>query len=97
MSARVDTGSAGRAAAAGAVAALVWAALEPLDGRLFRCDYSDVALLGKAVARGRGWPAAGLAIHAANGAAFGLCYDRLRRRLDLRRAGSRWGSRWPST
>jgi len=83
MSARVDTGSAGRAAAAGAVAALVWAALEPLDRRLFRCDYSDVALLGKAVARGRGWPAAGLAMHAANGAAFGLCYDRLRRRLDL--------------
>src|SRR5437868_2188364 len=83
MSARVDTGGAVRAAAAGAVAALVWAALEPLDWRLFRCDYSDVALLGKAVTRGEGWPAAGLVMHAANGAAFGLGYERLLGRLGL--------------
>ena len=79
----VKTGSSRRAAGAGAVAALVWAALEPLDRRVFRCDYSDVAVLGKAVARGRGWLPAGLAMHAANGAVFGLAYDRVRRRTEL--------------
>jgi hypothetical protein len=67
-------------AAAGAVAATAWALLEPLDQRLFRCDYSDVALLGKAVTRGRGWRAAGLALHGLNGAAFGASYGALRRR-----------------
>ena len=71
-----------RAAVAGATAATVWAALEPLDTRLFRYDYSDVALLGKAVTR-RHWLPAGLAIHAANGAAFGLVFDELRRRTGL--------------
>jgi len=60
--------------------------LEPLDQRLFRCGYSDVALLGKAVTRGPGWRPLGFAIHAANGAVFGLAYDRLRR-------GSSTGSR----
>lgn len=70
-------------AAAGAVAAAVWAVLEPLDRRVFRCDYSDVALLGKAVTRGRGWRAAGFAMHAANGAVFGLAYDVVRRRVSM--------------
>jgi hypothetical protein len=76
-----------RSAAAGAAAALVWALQEPLDERLFRCDYSDVALLGKAVTRGSGWRAAGLAIHAVNGAIFGLVFHELRRRaaVDSRR------------
>ncbi len=68
-----------RAAVAGAAAATVWGLLEPLDQRLFRCDYSDIALLGKAVTRGPGWRPLGFAIHAANGAAFGLAYGRLRR------------------
>ncbi len=71
-----------RSAAAGAAAATAWAALEPLDTRLLRCDYSDVALLGKAVSR-RHWLPAGLAVHAANGAAFGLAFDELRRRTGL--------------
>jgi hypothetical protein len=62
------------------VAATVWAALEPLDRRAFGCDYSDVALLGKAVTRSRLWPALGLAIHAGNGAAFGLAYRELAER-----------------
>ena len=73
--------SAVRSAAAGATAALVWAALEPLDRRAFRCDYSDVAVLGKAVVPGHGWLPTGLALHAANGAVFGLAFDRLRRRV----------------
>ena len=61
-----------QAAVAGAAAALVWAALEPIDKRIFRNDYSDVAMLGKLVTRSRAWPFAGLAIHCANGATFGL-------------------------
>jgi hypothetical protein len=72
-----------RAAAAGATAALVWAAAEPLDQRIFGCDYSDTALLGKAVSR-RYWRPVGLAMHALNGAAFGLTYDVVRRWTDAR-------------
>ena len=73
-----------RAAAAGAVAAAVWAAAEPLDQRLLRCDYSDVAVLGKWVTRGPGWRRAGLAVHVANGAVFGLAFARARRRFPAR-------------
>jgi hypothetical protein len=68
-------------AAAGAVAATVWGLLEPIDQSLARCDYSDVAILGKAVTRRRGWRAVGLALHTLNGAAFGLGYDAVRRRV----------------
>jgi hypothetical protein len=57
-------------ALAGAAAAAVWGVLEPLDRRLFRCDYSDLALLGG----GR----RGFAIHMVNGASFGLVARRLR-------------------
>lgn len=71
-----------RAAWAGAAAATVWALLEPLDRRIFRWDYSDVALLGKLVTRGPAWRAAGLALHATNGAVFGLAFHEVRRRLD---------------
>ena len=70
-----------RAAAAGATAATIWALEEPLDQWLLGCDYSDVALLGKAVTRGPGWRAAGLAIHALNGALFGLAFHDARRIL----------------
>jgi hypothetical protein len=69
-----------RSAGAGAVAALVWAAVEPLDRRVVGHDYSDVAVLGKAVTRSRLWPLSGLALHAANGAIFGLAFDQARRR-----------------
>jgi hypothetical protein len=69
-----------RAAAAGAVAAAAWAAQEPLDQRVLRYEYSDVAVLGKAVTRGRGWRAAGLSLHAVNGALFGLAFHETRRR-----------------
>jgi hypothetical protein len=75
------SGRRSRAAAAGAAAATVWGLQEPLDQWLFRCDYSDIALLGKAVARGPGWRVAGFAIHAVNGAIFGLAFDELRRRV----------------
>ncbi len=63
---------------AGAAAAGVWAAQQPLDKRAFACDYDDVALLGKALTRGRAWPAVGLALHVGNGAAFGATYALVR-------------------
>jgi hypothetical protein len=72
-----------RAAAAGAVAATVWGLLEPLDAKLFRSEYRDVALLGKLVISGRGWKPAGYALHAANGAAFGLGFEAIRSRSGL--------------
>jgi hypothetical protein len=72
-----------RAAAAGAVAAAVWALQEPLDRRVFRHDYSDVALLGKLCTRGPGWRRIGFGVHCANGAVFGLVFDEARRRIDV--------------
>lgn len=72
-----------RAALAGASAAAVWGLQQPLDKRLFRCDYSDVAVIGKAVTRGAAWPVLGLGMHAANGAAFGLLFYEVRRRVSF--------------
>jgi hypothetical protein len=68
---------------AGAVAATIWSALEPIDKRLFRCDYSDVAVLGKAVTRGPALLPLGLTMHAVNGAIFGLAFDEARRRVPI--------------
>src|SRR5256885_17145269 len=60
-----------RAALAGAIAATVWGLQEPLDRRVFRCDYSDVRLVG------------GLPVHALNGAPFGLALAAVRRRTQI--------------
>ena len=78
-----SAGSAG----SGAIAAAVWALQEPVDQRVFRCDYSDVAVLGKAVTAGRRWWPVGFALHVANGALFGLVFHEVRRRrkTDARR------------
>jgi hypothetical protein len=66
-------------ALAGAVAAGVWAAQQPLDKRLFGSDYDDVDLLGKLLPlEGGNRRAAGLGLHLANGAAFGAIYTLLR-------------------
>jgi hypothetical protein len=46
--------------------------------RLVGTPYSDVRLLGRIVTRNRAWPAAGLALHLANGAAFGAVFERAR-------------------
>ena len=72
--------STARSAAAGAAAAAVWGLAEPLDRRVLAYDYSDVALLGKLVTRGRRWRAAGFAVHVANGALFGIAFEQVRRR-----------------
>ena len=65
-------------ALAGAAAAAVWAAQQPLDKRVFDCDHDDVELLGKLVTRGDAWPVAGVAFHLANGALFGAAYSQAR-------------------
>jgi hypothetical protein len=70
----MDSARIARGALAGAVAAGVWALQQPLDRRVFGVDYDDTELLGKLVTRGKGWPAVGLAMHMANGAAFGAAY-----------------------
>jgi hypothetical protein len=66
-----------RAAAAGAVAAVVWGLQEPLDRRVFGCDYSDVEFLG------RGRRSVGFVVHALNGALFGVAFDVVRQRVDV--------------
>ena len=78
-----DRSQAARGAAAGAVAASVWALQQPLDRRVFRVPYDDTELLGKLVTRGRGWPVAGVALHVLNGAAFGALYARVAPGLPL--------------
>ena len=67
-----------RGALAGGVAAAVWAVQQPLDKRVFGVNYDDADLLGRFVARGRAGYAAGLALHLANGAAFGAAYAQVR-------------------
>jgi hypothetical protein len=64
-----------RGALAGAAAAAVWAAQQPLDKRVFGVDYDDAELLGRlARVRGPATHPVGLALHVANGAAFGAVY-----------------------
>jgi hypothetical protein len=70
----IDPARSARGALAGTVAAAVWALQQPLDQRVFGVRYDDTELLGKLVTRGRGWRAAGLALHLVNGAAFGAVY-----------------------
>jgi hypothetical protein len=64
----------GNGAFAGAVAALLWAAQQPFDKRLFRSGYDDVELLGKLVTRGRTWLPVGVLLHVGNGAIFGAVF-----------------------
>lgn len=64
---------AARGAAAGAVAAGVWSALEPLAARAIGTTYTDVRLLGRLASPAR-WRVAGAVVHVANGAAFGAVF-----------------------
>lgn len=72
----VDRKRIGRGALAGAVAAAVWAAQQPLDKRLLGAELDDVRLLGRLLRAGRLEYPVGLAAHVANGAAFGAAYSR---------------------
>ena len=77
-------GGRARSLAAGAAAAAVWGLQEPLDRRVVGCDYSDVAVLGKALTNGRAWWPVGFAVHLANGALFGLAFHEARSRWPAR-------------
>jgi hypothetical protein len=63
-----------QAGLAGAAAAAVWGLVEPLDRRLFRFPYSDIAILGLLVTRGPHWKAFGWVLHVVNGAVAGLVF-----------------------
>jgi len=78
-----DLAQTARGALAGAVAAGVWAAQQPLDMRVFGVRYDDTELLGKAVTRGRAWRPVGVAMHLANGALFGAAYANVAPRVPL--------------
>jgi hypothetical protein len=80
----IDRARTARGALAGAVAAGVWAAQQPLDQKLFGVKYDDTELLGKAVTRrSPAWRVVGLAMHLANGALFGAVYANVARRAPL--------------
>lgn len=78
-----DLGRTARGALAGATAAGVWAAQQPLDKHVFGSRYDDVELLGKAFTRGRAWRPTGLVLHVVNGALFGAAYANLAPLLPL--------------
>jgi hypothetical protein len=64
-------------AVAGALAAAVWQACDPLFARAFGTPYSDAQLIGPFITRGRYEWVANLATHAAAGATFGHLFERL--------------------
>ena len=66
-----------RGVVAGAVAAAVWVAAEPLGQRVFRTPYSDVRLLGALLTARAPWRGVGIAAHLANGALFGATFSRI--------------------
>src|SRR4051794_30666266 len=72
-----------RGAVAGALAAGVWAAQQPLDKAVFGVDYDDAELLGKTFTTGPAWPLIGTVLHVANGALFGALYANVAPRLPL--------------
>jgi len=72
----LDTRRMLRGAAAGGIAAGIWALQQPLDKRLFDSRYDDVELLGRFLTGEReGWRAPGVALHVQNGALFGAVYS----------------------
>jgi hypothetical protein len=66
-----------RAALAGAVAAGCWAAAEPVLSRATGGYHRQARLIGRVLVPAGPWRAVGLTVHLANGAAFGIAFDRL--------------------
>jgi hypothetical protein len=79
----IDRAKTVRGAVAGAVAAGVWAAQQPLDKPVFGCPYDDTELLGKTITRGASWPLVGIVMHLGNGALIGAAYANVAPRLPL--------------
>ena len=72
--------------------------VEPLDQRLFRFPYSDIAILGQLVTRGPHWRAVGLgAARRATAPSPGSSSGRSTTGSAATRSGSRSRSRWSST
>jgi hypothetical protein len=69
-----------RGALAGGVAAAAWLAQQPLDKRVFGCDYDDARLLSRLVG---GDPAVGALLHIQNGIVFGAVYANVARRIPV--------------
>jgi hypothetical protein len=66
-----------RAAAAGMTAAAVCVAVEPVWRRTFGGPHRELRLVGRLLAPEPAWKPVGLAVHLANGAMFGVAFDRL--------------------
>ncbi len=66
-----------RGGIAGAVAATLWTAADPVLDRIFRTPYADSKLLGPFITEGPLEPVANAATHAAGGFAFGYVFSRL--------------------
>ncbi len=79
----VDRAVTARGALAGSIAAIVWAAQQPFDKRVFGVDYDDAELLGSALTRGRGATPLGWGAHTLNGAVFGAIYANVAPRTPL--------------
>jgi hypothetical protein len=79
----IDRAKTARGALAGAVAALVWAAQQPLDKRAFGVPYDDCEFLGAGVTDGPAALPLGWVLHTVNGAAFGAAYANVVPRLPL--------------
>ena len=62
---------------AGAVAAAVWVAAEPIGQRVFRTPYSDMRLLGALLTARGPWRRLGIVVHLANGTFFGAAFSRM--------------------
>ena len=79
----IDRAKTVRGAFAGAVAAGVWLAQQPLDKQVFGVDYDDSELLGKVFTHGPAWPVVGAVIHLGNGALMGAAYATVAARMPL--------------
>jgi hypothetical protein len=66
-----------RGAVAGAAAAVVWHACDPLLKRTFGTPYADAELVGPFLTRGPLQPLVNVAAHTAAGAGFGNLFERL--------------------
>jgi hypothetical protein len=66
-----------RAAGAGVAGAAAWVLAEPVLHRTLGAPHGEVRLVGRLLAPDRAWRSVGLAVHLANGAAFGILFDRL--------------------
>jgi hypothetical protein len=66
-----------RGGIAGAVAATLWTAADPVLCRAFRTPYADSKLLGPFITQGPLEPVANAVTHAAGGFAFGYVFSRL--------------------